>query len=177
MRTDGEGTAMTKPKTGDRVTESSQSAFDDGLDNARQTRAGKEDRADRVFSQTYPALPRSVAVVRAKVGDLAEQAGAGRSTVDAVKLAVSEAATNVVVHAYRDADEHGLIHLEATLVSGELRVSVADTGSGLQSRRAGPGLGLGLVIIGKLADSVELLQGGGGGVTVLMRFALGTGGS
>jgi serine/threonine-protein kinase RsbW len=124
------------------------------------------------LSQTYPAVPESVAAVRATVGEFASQVGAPRSTIDGIKLAISEAATNVVVHAYREDGEVGMIHVEATREAGELCVSVADSGPGLRMRRDSPGLGLGLAIINQLADTVELLQGGGGGLRILMRFAL-----
>ena len=56
-------------------------------------------------------------------------------------------------------------------LAGELRVSVADEGSGFQPLRDSPGLGLGLAIIAQLTDSLELLQGDGGGIRVVMRFA------
>lgn len=111
-------------------------------------------------------------MVRAAVADFAILAHAPPGTVDGVTLAVSEAVTNVVVHAYPDATEPGLIHVEAGLDGGELRVSVTDSGPGLRAHHDAPGLGLGLAIIGELADKVELLQGGNGGLHVLMYFAL-----
>jgi anti-sigma regulatory factor (Ser/Thr protein kinase) len=125
-----------------------------------------------VLSETRPAVPGSVAALRAMAAEFATNIGLAPATVARVKLAVSEAATNVVVHAYPDASEPGVIHLEVTVAAGELRVSVIDTGPGLRPRQDSPGLGLGLAIIGQLADNFELLQGGGGGLCVLMRFAI-----
>lgn len=124
------------------------------------------------FSDTYPAVPQSVAAVRDGIGEFVLSVGVPAATVDAVLLAVSEAATNVVVHAYRDVDEPGLIHVEATFAAGELEVSVADDGPGLRPRSDSPGLGLGLAIIAQAAHAVELLRGGDGGLRVLMRFPL-----
>jgi anti-sigma regulatory factor (Ser/Thr protein kinase) len=124
-----------------------------------------------VSSHTYRAVPESVAAVRAMAADFATQAGAPAGTVEAVKLAVSEAATNVVIHAYRDSATPGLIHVEAALAAGELRISIADTGLGLRPRQDSPGLGVGLAIIAELADEIELLQGSTG-LRVLMRFVL-----
>lgn len=128
-------------------------------------------QVDSVFSQDRPAVPASVAVLRAMVADFASGAGLAQSTVEKVKLAVSEAATNVVVHAYRNASEPGLIALEAVAAAGELRVSVADTGPGLHPQQDSPGLGLGLAIIAQVTDGLELLRGEHGGLCVLMRFA------
>lgn len=149
----------------DRVSES-QSGLHDG---SGEDTTGV--RADLVSSQTYRAVPESVAAARAMVADFATQVGAPPSTVAAVRLAVSEAATNVVIHAYRDSGAPGLIHVEVAVAAGELRVSIADTGPGLRPRQDSPGLGLGVAIIAELADEIELLQGSTG-LRVVMRFVL-----
>jgi len=160
---------MTEPGMGDRVSEPRQSGLDDGSGH-RQGRA--EPGAGVGFSRTDPAVPESVAMLRATVADLGAKIGLAPATVKRVQLAVSEAATNVVVHAYDDGSEPGPIHFEVALAAEELRVSVADTGRGLRPGRESPGLGLGLGIIARLTDSFELLQGENGGLCVLMRFAI-----
>src|SRR5579875_605113 len=66
----------------------------------------------RGTSVSLPAIPDSVRAIRGLVTDLARRAGAHDEQLDAVRLAVSEAATNVVLHAY-GADRAGLIHLSA----------------------------------------------------------------
>ncbi len=48
---------------------------------------------------------------------------------------------------------------------------VADSGSGLRPRRNSPGLGLGLAIIARVADGVDLVTSASGGLEVRMRFA------
>jgi serine/threonine-protein kinase RsbW len=153
---------------GDRVAESDKPGSDRSSDPASP--AASRDHA--VFSQTYPAVVESVAEIRSTVVQFATRAGVAPAGVEAVKLALSEAATNVVLHAYADLDRPGLIEVEATHEAGELCVSVADTGAGLQPGRGRPGLGLGLAIIEQLADRVELLQGDGHGLRVVMRFAV-----
>lgn len=155
--------------TGDRVAEPGRPAVDKDLSGHGCPSPGL---ADAAFSQTYPAVVESVAAIRAAVTHFASQVGAPLSAIEALKLALSEAATNVVVHAYAGADQPGLIEVEATYSVGELCVSVADTGPGLQPGQDRPGLGLGLAIIGELADRVELLQGGDNGLRVVMRFAV-----
>jgi serine/threonine-protein kinase RsbW len=160
---------MTEPRTGDRFTELRYSASDDGsTGRARRAAPG----VGVVVSETYRAVPESVGLLRALVADLANKAGLAPSAVDRVKLAVSEAATNVVVHAYRDAREPGTMRVEAALGQGELCVSIADTGCGLSPGQASPGLGLGLGLIAQLADSFELLPGRDSGLRVLLRFAM-----
>jgi Histidine kinase-like ATPase domain len=59
-----------------------------------------------------------------------------------VQLAVTEAATNAVIHAYADAT--GELTVTAAMQAGELEIVIADTGPGLVDRDDGPGLGVGL---------------------------------
>jgi serine/threonine-protein kinase RsbW len=127
---------------------------------------------DWAFSMSYRAQPQSVAKARVAVARFATRAGVSEATLEKVKLAVSEAMTNVVVHAYTASDGLGEIHVDAAVEGGELIVGVADSGPGLRPRAESPGLGLGLAIIGELADKVEILQRDNGGLRVLMRFAL-----
>ena len=79
----------------------------------------------------------------------------------AVALAVSEAVTNVVVHAYREPDpdaEPGYVQVTVTVEGNELLVAVSDEGVGLTPRPDSPGAGLGLAIIATLADRFEAQQ-------------------
>ena len=122
--------------------------------------------------ETYPAVPESVVVVRSVIGDFAARGGATAETIDAVRIAVSEAATNVIVHAYPDPAEGGVISLEATLASGRAARQRRRHRPRTAHRETSQGPGLGLAMINQLADHVELLQGDSGGLHVLMRFSL-----
>ena len=124
------------------------------------------------FRQAYPAVPASVGLARRALSDFAKRVGASQAVVDAVTLGVSEAVTNVVVHAYRDSAEPGEVEVAAALASGELWVIVADAGSGLRPRRDSPGLGLGLGLIAQVSDGVDLEHRAGGGLELRMRFAV-----
>ena len=53
-----------------------------------------------------PVEPPSVPAARHAVEDVARAAGACPGTVEALRLAVSEACTNVVLHAYRETDDN-----------------------------------------------------------------------
>lgn len=124
------------------------------------------------LSANYAARPESVAAARAAVVEFAARSGANPATLEAVALAVSEAATNVVVHAYRDATEPGAIEVAAAKAGGELWVIVADSGSGLRPRSDSKGLGLGLGLIAQVSDGVDLVHRAAGGLELRMRFAL-----
>lgn len=92
-------------------------------------------------------------------------------TLGDVLLAVSEVVTNCVVHAYRDAT-NGRVAMEAQHHGDTLVLSVADEGSGMAPRHDSPGLGLGLPLVGRIADRVDIIAPAGGGTQVRMRFAL-----
>lgn len=87
----------------------------------------------------------------------------------AIAIAVSEALTNVVMHAYRDAGP-GPMWLSATMLEDVLRVVVSDDGQGMTQRRDSPGLGMGIPIIARLASELDVASGQGG-TRLEMRFA------
>ena len=87
-------------------------------------------------------------------------------------MAISEAATNAVLHAYRDRDP-GEIRVAADLTGdGSLRIVVEDDGFGPLPRPDSPGLGLGLPTIASVADAVELSAGRAAGARLSMSFVL-----
>ena len=119
---------------------------------------------------SYPAVPSSVPVARRAVVALAADAGATERELDAIRLATSEALTNVVVHAYEGVP--GLIHVSAELDAGGLSVLVADDGRGPAPRTPQRGMGLGLALIAESADELAISKRPGGGTAVQMRFAV-----
>jgi serine/threonine-protein kinase RsbW/stage II sporulation protein AB (anti-sigma F factor) len=129
------------------------------------------------LKRIFPAQPDSVAAVRAALVAYARACGVADETVDAIALAASEAATNVVIHAYAETGYRGPIEVLAALAGGELWVIIADMGSGLQPRPDSPGLGLGLAIIARVADAIDLVEPASGGLEVRMRFAVDSAGA
>jgi serine/threonine-protein kinase RsbW len=94
-----------------------------------------------------------------------------------VAVAVSEACTNAVVHAFRDhaPDRGDAAFCVAMERDGDTaRVTVSDNGAGMEPRTDSPGLGLGLAMIASLTDGVEIRPAThGSGTIVAMRFSLG----
>jgi anti-sigma regulatory factor (Ser/Thr protein kinase) len=108
----------------------------------------------------------SVGTARNAVARLARDLGV---SVDDVKIAVSEAVANAVVHAYRDRD-HGEIRVNARNERGRLLVTVADDGMGMTPNPGNPGLRLGIPLITKLCEDVRFTSSDDGTV-VSMSFA------
>ncbi len=88
-----------------------------------------------------------------------------------VRLAVTEACTNVVRHAYEEGE--GAIEVIVRPRGGSLEVVIADEGRGMGPSPDTDGPGLGLPLISALADSVELRPGARGGSRVAMSFPMG----
>jgi anti-sigma regulatory factor (Ser/Thr protein kinase) len=121
-------------------------------------------------SWTVAATADQVAVLRAEVTAYAQRVGVARGRLDDVRLAVSEAATNAVLHAYRDRPP-GEIRVAASVHDdGVLTIVVEDDGFGPLPRPDSPGLGLGLPTIASVADAVELSAGASAGARLCMRF-------
>jgi serine/threonine-protein kinase RsbW len=118
-----------------------------------------------------PARAENVAVVRHTFGGLAEALAVDEQTLADIKLAVTEACTNVVIHAY-EPDEEGPLEVDATIRERRLRVVIRDRGRGIVPRPDSPGLGLGLPLIATLAESLELGKDEQDNTEVRMTFAL-----
>jgi serine/threonine-protein kinase RsbW len=119
-------------------------------------------------------LALSVPAVAERVRELREQARtfAQRHRVersDDVALAISEAVTNVVVHAYRDGHS-GSVELTGSCEDHRVVFVVADQGCGLGPRVDSPGLGMGLGIITRLAEEFAIDARRGAGTAVRMSF-------
>src|SRR4051812_32264685 len=127
--------------------------------------------ADR-FTAISPAEPPSVSSIRHSLTDFARGQGVPEEIISAAGLAVSEATTNAVVHAYADDDEPGAVTVLAGIDEGHLWVTVCDEGRGMRPRPDSPGLGLGLPLIAQMAASFEVHERDSGGTEVRMRFAL-----
>lgn len=97
--------------------------------------------------------------------------GANKPQVDAIRLAVSEAVSNAVVHAY-DAKSGGDIHITAEIAAQELWVLIADDGRGFQAPARNPGLGWGLPLIAHMSDRLEIAERAEGGTEIRMRFPI-----
>jgi serine/threonine-protein kinase RsbW len=116
------------------------------------------------------AEPEALVLVRRVVAGLARDAGFDQERCDDVRVAVNEACTNVVVHAYSDG--MGLMDVEAAVNDSHMVVTVRDHGAGIvpDAESTSPGLGLGLQMMAALADDVRVSASEEGGTEVRLRF-------
>ena len=91
------------------------------------------------------------------------------TAVQDIRVAVSEAATNAIIHG--GAPEDAEVHLRIERLRGELLIVIADQGHGMRPRTDSPGLGLGLPIISGFARRMKVISRGAlGGAEVHMVF-------
>jgi anti-sigma regulatory factor (Ser/Thr protein kinase) len=123
--------------------------------------------------RSYPAVPESVPAARRELTAVAVSAGASGERLEEIRLAVSEALTNAVMHAYRNCDP-GSFHVTAAVASSELWVLISDDGRGLHAWNDSRGLGIGLSLISGLSDDFAIVTRASGGTEVQMRFDVDT---
>lgn len=117
------------------------------------------------------ARAENIAIVRHVLGGLGEAYEMPEEKLADIRLAVTEACANVVVHAYPDG-QAGQMEVVAAMEEETLTVLVRDWGCGIRPRPDSPGLGLGLSLIAALAESVQLGHGEEERTEVQMTFAL-----
>src|SRR5579862_5461574 len=120
--------------------------------------------------ESFPAVPGSVPTARGAVIAVAERAGVTGWQLDAIRLSVSEALTNVVKHAYPARIGH--MHLTVRIAGGELWVLIADSGCGIHAGRESEGLGLGLALISQSTDGFSIVERSSGGTELRLVYKL-----
>jgi len=117
---------------------------------------------------TLDARPENLALTRLALAGVAANAGAPREVVSDLKLAVTEACTNVIQHAY-SGDRSGTIVVRYAGEPGMLSIEIEDSGPGFEpgapldaTERNGTGNGMGLMIIRVLTDELEISSTGSG---------------
>lgn len=119
------------------------------------------------IDERVPADAEQVPRLRAAVTAFSsEHCDHSDETREIIALAVTEACSNVVRHAYPDT--RGELALTASLDNDELTLLVTDEGVGLNSETHRPGLGLGLPLMHQLATTT--ITSNRHGTRVLLRF-------
>lgn len=122
------------------------------------------------------SIPENVGMARLLVAMVAAQGDFTVAEVDEVKLAVSEAVTNAVVHGYGSKPDR-TIRLEASLENGLLEVAVTDQGRGIENLALAmqpavssdpDRMGLGFCFMESHMDSLHVDSQPGRGTRVLM---------
>jgi serine/threonine-protein kinase RsbW len=111
---------------------------------------------------TIPARAEYITLCRLALTGIARVRDLSDEVLADLKLALTEAASNSVRHAYRDGDDAGMVEISYELLPDRLVIEVTDQGEGFDPAEArGPPEelsegGLGIAIIRAIADQVEI---------------------
>jgi anti-sigma regulatory factor (Ser/Thr protein kinase) len=131
---------------------------------------GSSVASDAVVSVAAPAVASTVPEMRRLLVAFAERLGAEEAVLHDVARAVTEAVTNVVLHAY-EPGAPGLVHVVADVEGDALEVLVIDHGRGLRPGQS-EGLGVGLSSIAASTAHFSISSREPSGTEVWMRFLL-----
>ncbi len=125
-----------------------------------------------LYEARFPAETRFVGPTRRTIVDVARGAGTSEVVTGDVSLAVSEALTNGVMHAFAGRNT-GCVSVQVQVGRDGLTVAVSDDGVGMVPRSDSPGLGMGLDLIRRVCRRCDVRPGPDGvGTTVRMTFPL-----
>ena len=120
---------------------------------------------------TLPARPENVSIIRHVLGAFAEALQLPEAVVEDVRLAVTEACTNVVRHAYDDGGtDPGPLEIVIRPEGEMLDVIVSDRGRGIGPSPDTTGPGLGLPLIAAIVDALEIQHAPSAGSRLSMSF-------
>jgi anti-anti-sigma factor len=138
--------------------------------------------AERVQTRelTVPAQEGQLGRVRDFIVNVCEEAGFSTREVSNTKLAVDEACTNIIKHAYSGRAGGGDITVVAEIESGRIKIHLKDRGKHFdfsavkdpdldQYVETGKKGGLGVFLINRLMDSVEYRSADGGNELILSK--------
>lgn len=126
------------------------------------------------IEMTIPAKAEYIGVIRLSLSGIANRMGFSYEDIEDLKVAISEAITNAVTHAYEG--EKGEIQIGFGIYEDRLEVMVADRGESFDVEEVRKGLGpyekskplediqeggFGLFLIDALMDKVEIHDNGG----------------
>jgi anti-sigma regulatory factor (Ser/Thr protein kinase) len=129
---------------------------------------GTAEMAVAGIQKRVPASADQLRLLRQAVAQFAaDECGNAAQMHDSLMLAVTEACTNVILHAYGAGELDRQIDLRAWVDRRHLQVEIRDQGVGVDRSSPSPGLGLGLALMRAVADARITFSAG---TTVNMRF-------
>jgi len=123
--------------------------------------SGTVNGGPQVVELTIPAKPEYITLCRLALAGLSTLRGLPDEVVADLKLALTEACSNSVRHAYQDGQAGEIVEIRYELHSDRVVIEVADEGRGFVPpetplTRELAESGLGIAIIRALADELEL---------------------
>lgn len=126
----------------------------------------------------FPSLPENVSFARSCVGAFASQLNCTLDDIEEVKLVVSEAVSNCIIHGYQNRGD-GKIEIVASLLDNRsLELTIKDTGKGIDdlekalqpSYSSDPArMGMGFTFMKSFTDEMVVNSKPNEGTTVILK--------
>ncbi len=136
-------------------------------------------KSDKIFNSLkmeFLSLQENVGLARVAVASFAAQDDLTLNELEEIKVAVSEAVSNSIIHGY-DGSEEGIIKVNIIRYEDRLQIEVEDTGKGIEdvdeaiqpAYSSDPErMGLGFVFMGSFMDTLTVNSKLGSGTKVVM---------
>ena len=108
-----------------------------------------------LYERAMPAAPDNVVTLRQELRIALTDLGVSAARRSDIELVMTEAAGNAVLHAYPP-QLPGLLFVDAGMTGRTLLLRVCDCGRGMTPRTDSPGLGIGLSLMSRLSDGLEI---------------------
>lgn len=135
---------------------------------------------DNYVRLEFKSLPENVALARVLISSLVAQVDTTLNDLEEIKVAVSEAVSNCIIHGYKE-QNNGIITIEAAIRQGVLKIIIEDKGIGIEDieQAMTPAystnperMGLGFVFMKSFMDEVQVESEVGQGTKVVLEKKL-----
>jgi stage II sporulation protein AB (anti-sigma F factor) len=125
---------------------------------------------------TFSSIPENVGIARLLIASVGAQLDLPLNDIEELKVAVSEAVSNAVIHGYRN-EPHHIVHLNLDINANTLEIVVKDEGCGISNieQAMQPAfstdperMGLGFVFMQSFMDELQVESTLDVGTTVTM---------
>ncbi|MFZ3102909.1 MAG: anti-sigma F factor [Desulfitobacteriaceae bacterium] len=125
---------------------------------------------------TFSSLPENVSTARLLVASVGSQLNLSLNDLEELKVAVSEAVSNAIIHGYRNVPDN-IVHLELEIAPNQLKIIVNDQGCGISDveQAMQPAfstdperMGLGFVFMQSFMDELDVTSVINQGTTITM---------
>ncbi len=126
----------------------------------------------------FQSLPENVSFARSCVGAFATQLDCTLDEIEEIKLVVSEAVSNSIIHGYDNRSDQKIVIVATLLDDRTMEIIIRDFGKGIAdiSQAMEPAyssdpsrMGLGLTFMKSFMDEVEVLSSPGEGTSVKLK--------
>lgn len=129
-----------------------------------------------IIKLIFSSLPENVSSARLLVASVGSQLDLSLNDLEEIKVAVSEAVSNAIIHGYNNAQDN-FVHLEMEITPNQLKISVIDQGCGIPDVKQAmqpafstdpERMGLGFVFMQSFMDELKVTSEINKGTTVTM---------